>query len=46
VFELRINHANESAGHLWSNTLDFDEDAGTSAIDYAALDEAVNQPLD
>jgi hypothetical protein len=31
---------------LWSNTLDFDEDAGTSAIDYAALDKAVNQPLD
>jgi hypothetical protein len=43
VFELRINHASESAGHLWSKTLDFDEDAGTSAIDYAALDEAVNQ---
>jgi hypothetical protein len=43
---LRINHASESAGHFWANSLDFDEDAGTSAIDYAALDEVVNQPLD
>lgn len=27
------------------NSRDFDEDVGTSAIDYAALDEAVNHPL-
>jgi len=42
----RIKHASASAGHLWSNSLDFDEDAGISALDYAALDEAVNHPLD